>query len=232
MIMGWLMMNYMRLIDLINEVDSKITNRRNILYYFPINTINSTDKNMLGLLFEQENLSKICSPLVVNLYEKYINDYDDFIDRLADCVSSMYLNKWTKLRELYVLDYNPIENYNMVENSTLTTNKTDDIKGTTTTKGTQSNNSTLNNSVYGFNSSSDVNSDKETSSLDITNDNTDTNTEIITSSGKDTNQLTRSGNIGVTTTQQMFEAELKLREQMYYNIIFNDISNLLFLKIY
>jgi hypothetical protein len=44
--------------------------------------------------------------------------------------------------------------------------------------------------------------------------------------------LSRSGNIGVTTSQQMISSELELRRNIILNDIFNDIDKVLCLKIY
>lgn len=45
-------------------------------------------------------------------------------------------------------------------------------------------------------------------------------------------ELTRSGNIGVTTSQQMLTSEIELRQWNYFNGVFNDIDTLLTLSIY
>lgn len=44
--------------------------------------------------------------------------------------------------------------------------------------------------------------------------------------------LTRSGNIGVTTTQQMAESELEYRKHLFFEMVFSDIDHLLTLPIY
>lgn len=45
-------------------------------------------------------------------------------------------------------------------------------------------------------------------------------------------ELTRSGNIGLTTSQQMLQSEIELRKWLYYQSVFNDIDNILTLSIY
>ena len=63
-----------------------------------------------------------------------------------------------------------------------------------------------------------------------------TRNEGTRESGSDTHtrnyELTRSGNIGVTTSQQMIEAERALWIWNYFDIIFADIDKLLTLQIY
>lgn len=45
-------------------------------------------------------------------------------------------------------------------------------------------------------------------------------------------ELTRDGNIGVTTSQQMIESELELRKQNFFEYIFKDIDKYLVLSVY
>ena len=45
-------------------------------------------------------------------------------------------------------------------------------------------------------------------------------------------ELTRSGNIGVTTSQMMLQSEIELRKWLYYQNVFNDIDTILTLSIY
>ena len=47
-----------------------------------------------------------------------------------------------------------------------------------------------------------------------------------------TRELTRSGNIGVTTSQMMAESEIRLRQWLFYQEVFKDIDNILTLSIY
>lgn len=107
------------------------------------------------------------------------------------------------------------------------------------------------NKVHGFNSTTGVSSDEqnetqtgkqttnrnETNELEINTTDTDTGTQTLTDGGTDTNtrnyELTRSGNIGVTTSQQMIQSERDLWMWHYfYNVVFPDIDRILTLPIY
>lgn len=50
--------------------------------------------------------------------------------------------------------------------------------------------------------------------------------------GDTTHHLTRSGNIGVTTAQQMIESEIELRKQNFFDLIYKDLDKVLALMIY
>ena len=126
---------------------------------------------------------------------------------------------------------------------TLTHNTTE-----TTTPNLTVNNS---NSVYGFNSSTAVNADAQTRTETGTqavaktgteqqgynSTETDTGTQANAESGSDTStrnyRLTRSGNIGVTTSQQMIEQERNLwLWDFFYSVVFPDIDRVMTIPIY
>ena len=172
--------------------------------------------------------------------------------QMAEAVLSVYNTAWSYQYKALTADYNPIHNYDSVENSTdthdytgtqtmehdVTKNNTDTPDITRTSNG--SNDSA--GSLYGFNSTSPVPSDeangksqstdKETGT--VTSNGTENGTNTRTDNLKETitHELTRSGNIGVTTSQQMIESELELRKKQFYNIMIHDIINFLCLPIY
>ena len=47
-----------------------------------------------------------------------------------------------------------------------------------------------------------------------------------------THALTRSGNIGTTTTQMMAESEIEYRKHLYFEMVFSDIDHILTLPVY
>lgn len=62
---------------------------------------------------------------------------------------------------------------------------------------------------------------------------TDTRKEKYNNIKDDTrHNLTRSGNIGVTTTQQMAESELEYRKHLFFEMVFSDIDHILTLPVY
>lgn len=107
------------------------------------------------------------------------------------------------------------------------------------------------NSLYGFNSSDPVPTGKQTGKQTGTNtvaktgtdtmtyntSDTDTGTQTLADSGSDTRTrnytLKRSGNIGVTTSQQMLQSERELWMWSYFNdVVFPDVDRVLTLHIY
>lgn len=121
----------------------------------------------------------------------------------------------SKLIDTTVLEYNPIANYDSTEEVTRkydekTTNQNQ-------TKGNTSRNTTQENNVSAYDS--DVYQPKE-KLVGTTNDNDSTNGSGSGTSDITENLTTRKrGNIGVTTTQQMIEAERKVVLFNVYNWI-------------
>ena len=117
--------------------------------------------------------------------------------------------KWNKIYQSLVASvYNPINNYDMEE--TRTPNLSTGVTASAESK----------TGVFGFNGTNAKDS--------ASNDGSSNSTTTLT--GTDT--LTRKGNIGVTTTQQMITQELELRKHDFYRIIYSDIDSILCLKIY
>ena len=143
------------------------------------------------------------------------NDYSTLIPQIlshygiGNILYQRFGEKWKKIYNSLVASvYNPINNYDMEETRTpnLSTGVTANAESKT--------------GVFGFNGTSAKDS--------ATNDGNSSSTTTLT--GTDT--LIRSGNIGVTTTQQMIEQELELRKHDFYRMIYMDIDSILCLKIY
>ena len=145
---------------------------------------------------------------------------------IAYIIFSLYSMRWIKLWATMQFEYNPIENYDMEEQMS------DDITefeyGKTNTRTANLNTETT-HEVQGFNSSTYNPSDKDSTA--------ETGTDTHAESGTDTHTrnytLTRHGNIGVTTSQQMIESERTLwMWQFFYDVVFPDINRVLTLSIY
>lgn len=162
---------------------------------------------------------KAISPLVQKLLVNgQLSDANKIL--LAKTIWNMFSQNWINLHNVLIAEYDPIENYRMSE--------TEKIDGTNTAKATDSssteasNNNT--NQVYGFNSSNAVNSDKQSGANTAAVSSTTNTTDI----NKSNRELTRSGNIGVTTSQQMIQSSIDLYSNWnYWMTIFTDISSVL-----
>lgn len=201
---------------------------------------NDVSGNQLDIIYHG---SRSGNKIIGSLIENYLDNNtvsDDNKIIIAQAIYTIYIKNWNALYKTLSLEYNPIENYSMTE----TENVQDTHKGTLESNGNNTDtytettlvNDTSNNQLWGFNSTDSVNSDKQTgdttrdveSTMDSTHKNTDRETKDITSD----RTLKRSGNIGVTTSQQMIESERQLWLWNFFESVFSDIDKILVLKIY
>lgn len=140
--------------------------------------------NIGGNWVSLDKLTKIDWILKIEYRDKYLaEEYQNMNNSdISTYVEKFLSNKAAVLDKLYattIAEYNPIENYNMTEEGT--------DSGESSASASNSNSATsYNNSTANLTDSSESSSGAESSS---------------------SHSLTRSGNIGVTTTQQMLMQE-------------------------
>ena len=140
------------------------------------------------------------------------------IGRLHQIILNKYSVSWAKLWDAIKAVYDPLENYNMKEKT---------MPGVTTTRKENTDINVVNNAngnVYGFNSSSAVPASVSGGTSHTTGDKSKNYSEE-SKTGFD--QLERSGNIGVTTSQQMLEQEINIRKHQFFDIVFADVDRIL-----
>lgn len=139
------------------------------------------------------------------LFEKLINLNSGTIDTalMNKLVSIINLKFSDKWNRLH--DAFITATYNPIENYNM--DETTEVDSDVTT----------NNNIYGFNSGSAVPVSEQNVNANRLNNIT---------------ELHRSGNIGVTTSQQMLESEIKLREWNFYNQLMKDVDSVLCLQLY
>lgn len=164
---------------------------------------------------------------------KYISDDVDEIKRCIDILTKIYTNRFTKSVSVLLSEYNPIENYNSIETESMEItgqNSTTSEISTTSNGNTTSNTtgeSTETLSPYdseNFNNNSKNNSSGVTSESSSSTDNS-SNTMSGSTNQSNNRTLKRSGNIGVTTSQQMIQSEIELRKNDLINDFFNIVQN-------
>lgn len=195
---------------------------------------------------------KNVSPIVYKFIKEEVSTPRE---KLAQILVTMYLDKWARLWNSFVIgEYNPLSNYDMTEretpaevtHTTTPAETTETLTPAETTLETKPAKTVTENDVSAFNSSTYQDAEKTT----VAGDPTDKGSEVLTvnSSGSTKLQvdtagsdvltvqnertLTRSGNIGVTTSQQMLQSEIELRKYNFFLSVFNDIDTVLTLSIY
>ena len=175
--------------------------------------------DILSVEYFLNRQNRYLSPFFDRLVDYMINgqhlDKQAVAYKISLLIITKFLKKWNKLAEAVFGDYNPIENYNMKENR-----KTDFEEHTVTDSS-----ETVTNKYSGFNTDQMKDVSKSETEGDIDTTKTDTGTSA-------NNELTRSGNIGVTTSQQMIESSFELAKKNLLDLIYSDIDTILFIDYY
>lgn len=177
-----------------------------------------------------------------------------FKERVLDfLITNRY--KYSTLFATMNFEYNPIENYNRVEDSAntrtpnLTRNNTrtpnlSTVIDTTLTNGERVSNSTAKQDVSPFDVQNDYTTFDKNVVESAVNQSIDKNNSKTVETGTDTTVTNDtgeekvvihskiSGNIGVTTSQQMIASEREVADFSFYKMLFSDIINYICITLY
>lgn len=184
-----------------------------------LSTILTTNKDTTEIEYLLNRQDKYISPLFERIYNHNPSEENHLTmvtNTLAHIIINKFLKGWSKLADAVFADYNPTENYNMIEN------RNTDFNEHTVTENSE----TVTNRYSGFNSGDSL------STVSQSDTNGDIDTSKTDSGSSATNELTRRGNIGVTTTQQMIESSFNLAKKNLLNVIYHDIDTILFIDYY
>lgn len=192
--------------DLINEI---------ITYFNAFATNNPYPTNNNGILFLDFYINKLnncyMSPICEYMYDEVdagaLTD-TQFTDYFINLFENKFYDKYKRLFTIVDKNYNPIENYDMREDET----------NSGETGGLTGNSANTKSSMYAYNSATATDLDESSTTTKTSN------------SGE--RHLTRSGNIGTTTTMEMIESTVDVYTK--YNIIekiYADFLSLLTLDI-
>lgn len=152
---------------------------------------------------------RVVLPFIIEQFEQLP---DTFMDYLCQMIVNTFGYKWKTLYNTTVLAYNPIENYSMVEtrekNNTSTAASKTDVG--------------VNTFVSPFDSDTDMVEEGATK----TGTSANTDAESV-----EDEKITRSGNIGTTTTQMMIETERELARFNLVKICLQDLAEFLTLNV-
>ena len=170
-----------------------------------------SNTDVLDNLYQYSHSNKlICASLCDNLD----------LSTLVEMIYTFNIENWNKMYDNYMIKYNPIENYSMTEKDKKTNTGTQGNKQS----GNARSESTSNIYAYNVDVSNPASSSAVISNPNLENVRTDNLTEI--------NELTRSGNIGVTTSAQMIEENIRLWVWKFFDSVFKDIDRVLTIGVY
>lgn len=175
-----------------------------------------------------------------DFYKYYDNENDDsntnMVKQASDYIAlygKSHKYEYDKLVDTLSLEYNPIENYSMTEKGTDT--RTPNI--TQTNKGVNTNTVGVDTSITTgrttFDKSDSFINDTKTTNTGTNTDTQDINTTVTTAGNEKTvHEFTRSGNIGVTTSQQMIESERQLAMFSVVDLFVKAIADIILIGVY
>lgn len=162
----------------------------------------------------------------------------DVMKKAIEIWSKAYVPAWNRIYKASLLEYNPIENYNSIETETIDDTQNETLSGSDTNTSTNSNTTTTTdnttttgtdsttNSVTAYESNTLATHDKSdltrgTSVAESGSENAQGSGSTTYQYGKQTanigtieRELTRKGNIGVTTSQQMLLQEIDIADKI------------------
>ena len=185
----------------------------------------------------------------------------NFLKDMIELWSKLNIPVWQRIYTASLMEYNPIENYNRTELETISDDKTETHSGNDTNRSSGTDATTLSGSSTETNSGTDTETNKQTaydSNLQYVHDSSDlqhghtignissgsnsttygkqdtfTHGEVIEHEGDITRENHTSGNIGVTTSQQMLEQEIEVSSKLnVMNIIVNSFKTRFCLLVY
>lgn len=188
--------------------------------------------------FGNRSGGKFVAPVVMNLLGDTEELTAESREILARIIWAKFGEPWKHLWETNVVAYNPIHNYNMTDTRSLAKGESEakvghGISVDTTTHGrkieTQDNVAGLNN-TDNKGKLADVTTVQESGTTGVSGSSDRKDDTVRASNEVET--TTRSGNIGVTTTQQMLLAERQVWAWNYFDQIYKDIDSVLALPFY
>lgn len=197
-----------------------------------------------GFTNEQKDLLINSILLECGELEVIYPDYD-FMKFAIEAWSHKELPTWQRIYNASLLEYNPIENYNRTEETTIVDDGSDIHSGNDTSRNSGSDSNTGGGSLTRQNDTTGYDSNAFVPREKITDTTTDTNTttyggvntfthgEQIARDNERTITGNISGNIGVTTSQQMLEQEIEIAGKLnIYNLISDSFKNRFCLQVY
>lgn len=155
---------------------------------------------------------------------------DGHVLKIASTYSLWKNSKLTNILRAFAAlqaEYNPLDNYNGYEKTDITYGKTTDTEYGKTDTTTHGKTNTLETDVYGYNSGVDgADSDKVVSTDGGTTAIIYGGTDGIKEGGTETHEVTKRGNLGVTTNFQMISGEWDLRARNYVIDVLRDFINI------
>lgn len=188
--------------------------------------------------FGNRSGGKFVAPIIMNLLGDATELTEDDRVLLARIIWTKFGEPWKHLWETNVVAYNPIHNYNMTDRRELARGESETKVGHGTSVDTTEHGRGNETKEYvaGINNTDGIgklsNRTESQESGETSVNGTDDRKDDSVRASNEVETTTRSGNIGVTTTQQMLFAERELWLWNFFDQVYKDIDSVLSLPIY
>lgn len=188
--------------------------------------------------FGNRSGGKFVAPIIMNLLGDATELTEDDRVLLARIIWTKFGEPWKHLWETNVVAYNPIHNYNMTDRRELARGESETKVGHETSVDTTEHGRGNETKEYvaGINNTDGIgklsNRTESQESGETSVNGTDNRKDDSVRASNEVETTTRSGNIGVTTTQQMLSAERELWLWNFFDQVYKDIDSVLSLPIY
>lgn len=199
----------------------------------------STESIILDIeYFGNRSGGKFVAPVVMNLLGDTTELTENDRILLARIIWAKFGEPWKHLWETNVVAYNPIHNYNMTDKRELARGESEAKVGHGSSVDTTEHGRGVEtkDNVAGLNNTNDKGKLADVSitqeSGETINRGTSDRKDDSVRASNEVETTTRSGNIGVTTTQQMLSADRELWKWNYFDQIYRDIDSVIALSFY
>lgn len=199
----------------------------------------SVDSIVLDIeYFGNRSGGKFAAPVIMNLLGNETELIETDRQLLARIIWTKFGEPWKHLWETNVVAYNPIHNYNMTDRREMAKGESETKVGqgssvdtTEHGRGTESKEYVAGiNNTDEFGKLSNRNTSQESGETSVTG--TDNRKDDSVRASNEVETTTRSGNIGVTTTQAMLIAEREVWMWNFFDQVYKDIDSVLALPFY
>lgn len=183
------------------------------------------NNNEQSIFDELELPSSVDRETLIDTIMLDVGDYEPlwydpfFLRNMVGIWSRKWYRTFEKWGDALSIAYEPLENYDRREEWEETTNDTSKMNGVINGNSTINNNSNIKNNVSAYNSADYSPSDETVSSASQTDVNNSTSDSTTTNTSNNKRSGRTHGNIGVTTSQQMLQAELDVASWNLYEHI-------------
>ena len=199
----------------------------------------STESIILDIeYFGNRSGGKFVAPVIMNLLGDEVGLTESDRVLLARIIWTKFGEPWKHLWATNVVAYNPIHNYNMTDRREMVKGESEAKVATDNSVDTTEHGrgNEVQENIAGLNNTNNkgklanVSTSQETGTTEVTGVRSAKDDTVRASNEVET--TTRSGNIGVTTTQQMLTAEREVWMWNFFDQVYKDIDSVLSLPFY